>query len=254
MPENIGGTVIQRSFVGRGVANIIHIATAPTGELGLSSESLEDIVCELLAVPRESVLNERDYSQVIRDFARRPGYLWPYVESPILEGFYRPFRSPDLTPKEFVGDFLSLISSPIGMPAINPIAYSIRQREQPLGVPFEIHEDAFHLALLCLSSKLARKRDVESFYNEMLTYEIPLGQSPETKGESLLKLLESSKKVCLAPLALGGAQGVNLLAQGNYVAALLTTGTAGLMTLVLIGTVSVGSVIVQRIAQRRRGC
>lgn len=38
MGEVIGGTVIQRSFVGRETANIIHIATVPVSELGIISE------------------------------------------------------------------------------------------------------------------------------------------------------------------------------------------------------------------------
>ncbi len=160
--------------------------------------------------------------------------------------------SSEASARAFVGDFISLISSPTAAPGILPFIYAFPLREERISSRFELHDDAFHLALSCLSSRLQKRRDVQVFYDEMLTYDIPLGQSPESKGDSLLKLLETSKKVCIAPLALGGAQGINLLAQGNYVAALLTTGTAGVMTLVLIGTVSVGSIIVQRVAQRRR--
>jgi hypothetical protein len=103
----------------------------------------------------------------------------------------------------------------------------------------------------CISSRALRSYESESFIQEVLGYDIPLGQSPKVKADSLLELLETSRKFCVAPLALGGAQAVTQLTQGSYVAALLTTGTAGVMTLVLIGTVSVGALIVQKVAQAR---
>lgn len=53
----------------------------------------------------------------------------------------------------------------------------------------------------------------------------------------------------MAPLLGGGAQAITQLGQNNYVGALLTTGTASAMTLMLIGTVSVGTILVQRVAQ-----
>lgn len=255
MSENISGTVIQRSFVGRGVANVIHIATVPGEEFGVTDTALEDVVSELLGVPRESVLGDQDYSRFARDMQQLPSdYFWPFWHHRIEREYMRMIKalSPETNAKAFVGDFISLISSPTTLSGIFPFFHASPLDDEDVSQQFNLHNDALHLALSCLSARLQKRRDVQVFYDEMLTYEIPLGQSPETKGESLLKLLETSKKVCIAPLALGGAQGINLLAQGHYVAALLTTGTASGMTLVLIGTVSVGSIIVQRVAQRRR--
>jgi hypothetical protein len=251
MPNDyIGGTVIQRSFVGRGVANVVHIATVPTDELQITADSFEDVVAELLAVPSEAILTEKNYSQVIQNIRKNTPEDLLFFWHPRIEREY--FRlveaaSPEVNAQMFIGDFISLISAPVSAQNIFPFVYPYHSERQ-----LEIGDDAFHLALSCLSSRLQKRREAEVFYKEMLRYDIPLGQSPETKGDSLLKLLETSKKVCLAPLALGGAQGVNLLAQGNYVAAILTTGTAGAMTLVLIGTVSVGSIIVQKVAQHRK--
>ena len=76
---------------------------------------------------------------------------------------------------------------------------------------------------------------------ELLKWEIPTAQSPEIKGESLLRILETSKTACLAPLISGGASAVGQLEQGQYIAALETTLTAGAVTLILIGTVNLGS-------------
>jgi len=107
------------------------------------------------------------------------------------------------------------------------------------------------LPLQCLAARLSLDRRSEEFIQEIYRYDIPLAQSPSVKADNLLQLLETSKKYCIAPLAVGGPQAVTQLAQGNYVAALLTTGTAGAMTLVLLGTVAVGAMIVQRVAQAR---
>ena len=57
--------------------------------------------------------------------------------------------------------------------------------------------------------------------------------------------------MCLAPLAAGGAIGIGQLGTGSYVAALLTVGTGSAMTLVLLGTVAVGYMLVNRVAQQR---
>jgi hypothetical protein len=57
--------------------------------------------------------------------------------------------------------------------------------------------------------------------------------------------------MCLAPLAAGGTLGVGQLGQGQYVAALLSVGTGSAMTLILLGTVAVGSLLIRRVAQQR---
>ena len=83
MGEIIGGTVIQRSFVGREAANIIHIATVPASELGISSEEPEHILAEVLGIPVSNVLDGEDYRRVIdrlRDFP--PDYFFPYWGHP----------------------------------------------------------------------------------------------------------------------------------------------------------------------------
>jgi hypothetical protein len=50
MGDIVSGTVIQRSFVGRKVTNVIHVATIPIAELGVESEEVsEDIVAEVLS-------------------------------------------------------------------------------------------------------------------------------------------------------------------------------------------------------------
>lgn len=105
--------------------------------------------------------------------------------------------------------------------------------------------------LSCLTARLSRTEKVKNFTSALMTYDIPLGQSPSTQSDSLLKLLESGKKMCLAPLVAGGTLGVGQLGQGQYVAALLSVGTGSAMTLVLLGTVAIGAILIQRVAQER---
>jgi hypothetical protein len=60
--ENIGGTVIQRSFVASGIPRVIHIASVPACDLGVADLSLEEIVAETLGVPYSSALTAEKYA------------------------------------------------------------------------------------------------------------------------------------------------------------------------------------------------
>ena len=82
-----------------------------------------------------------------------------------------------------------------------------------------MNRDVLTAGIQCITARALLSLETRVFIEEVYRYEIPLGQSPTVKGDSLLQLLETSRKFCVAPLALGGAQAVNLLEQGNYVAA-----------------------------------
>lgn len=253
MGEVIGGTVIQRSFVGREAANIIHIATVPVSELGITSQVPERILAEVLGIPVSNVLDDESYRKIIhrlKDYP--PDYLFPYWRHPRFDHhadrFYKSLRR-EGTPTELFTDFLATVSDPSNTSGVfQPWAF---MPDTELHEDFEVNRQALASAMQCIASRANRSIQSEGFIHEVLRYDIPMGQSPAVKSDSLLQLLETSRKFCVAPLALGGAQAVNQLVQGSYVAALLTTGTAGVMTLVLIGTVSVGALIVQKVAQCR---
>lgn len=249
----IGGTVIQRSFVGREAANIIHIATVPVSELGITSEEPERILAEVLGIPASNVLDDESYRNILYRMREYPPKdFFPYWEHPRFERYverlYDLLRS-DGTSTELFTDFLATVGDPTSTGgAFQPWMF---MPDAEFHDDFKVNPQAFAAAIQCISSRINRSSQSEGFIYEILSYDIPMGQSPAVKSDSLLELLETSRKFCVAPLALGGTQAVNLLAQGNYVAALLTVGTAGVMTLVLIGTVSVGALIVQRVAQTR---
>ena len=57
--------------------------------------------------------------------------------------------------------------------------------------------------------------------------------------------------MCLAPMVAAGTLGVGQLTQGQFVAAILTVGTGSVMSLILLGSVAVGSLLVARVAQSR---
>ncbi len=252
MGEVVGGTVIQRSFIGREAANIIHIATVPVSELGISSEDPERILAEVLGIPVSNVLDDNKYRNVIRYLrGYPPDYFFPYWGHPRFhrsaDRFYEALKS-EGSPTELFTDFLATIGEPSGANGLQSFGFFPYQE---LSQEIEINPQALASALQCIGSRANRSSQSEGFIQEVLGYDIPMGQSPKVESDNLLQLLETSRKFCVAPLALGGAQAVTQLVQGSYVAALLTTGTAGAMTLVLIGTVSVGALIVQRVAQSR---
>jgi hypothetical protein len=252
MGEIVGGTVTQRSFVGREAANIVHIATVPVSELGIDSDKPEIILAEVLGIPVSSILDDNNYRQVIellRGFP--PDYFSPYWHPSIRRYFNRLFVSfqKESDAKELFIDFLATVGTPsLVANVFQPWPFFA---EPEFRDKVEVSQEVLVTAMQCIFSRSMRSHQTDSFIREVFSYDIPMGQSPSVKSDSLLKLLETSRKFCIAPLALGGAQAVTQLTQGNYVAALLTTGTAGVMTLVLIGTVSVGALIVQKVAQAR---
>ena len=86
---------------------------------------------------------------------------------------------------------------------------------------------------------------------ELYDYDIPLGQSPQTNSNSLLTLIENGKNMCLAPMVAAGGLGIFQLNQGDFVTALITVGTGSVMTLVLVGTLSVSDLLVRHMITRR---
>jgi len=252
MGQIIGGTVIQRSFIGREAANIIHVATVPVSELGVVDNELNAILAEVLGIPMSNVLDGEGYQRVT-DLLRSypPDYFFPYRHPNAHRYFDRVYDSlhKDGSPKELFSDFLATAGNP--SPVVNAFQLWPFFAAPEFLAKLEINQDVLVTAMQCIASRSVRSQQAESFIQEVFEYDIPMGQSPSVKADSLLQLLETSRKFCVAPLALGGTQALNQLAQGNYVAALLTTSTAGVMTLVLIGTVSVGALIVQKVAQVR---
>ena len=241
----IGGTVIQRSFVSTDVPNVIHIASIPIQELGMEDASLEAILTEILGIPYHTALTAEqfaDFVAIVRDIG--PQSTPPYaqlIDRAIGEG-----------PRWFARGCFSLLASPSAgeslMPLLAPMSLLNSEFKQRVRLPSE----ALHTALVCLASHAARPPEADSFFEDVLRYDIPLGHSPNVKSDSLSLLLKTAQHACIAPLAAGGGIGVQQLGQGHYVTALLTTGTGGVMTLILIGTVAVGSLLLDKIVKNRR--
>jgi hypothetical protein len=113
--------------------------------------------------------------------------------------------------------------------------------------------DAVATSIRCLLGRVNRVEKISNFTSALMSYDIPFSQSPGTQSDSLHRLLENGKKVCLAPLAAGGTLGVGQLGQGEYIAAILSVTTGSVMTLILLGTIAVGTLLIRRVAQQRSG-
>jgi hypothetical protein len=68
-----------------------------------------------------------------------------------------------------------------------------------------------------------------------------------------LKLPESSKWMWLGPILAGGSAGLAHLSQGHYAAAMLSAMAGAAMSLILLGGIAVGSLLVGRFARRKGG-
>ena len=158
MNEVIGGTVIQRSFVGREAANIIHIATVPVTELGIGSTEPEYILAEVLGIPVSNVLDDRAYRNVLdrlRGFP--PDYFFPFRRHPrfhhYADRFYESLRG-EGTPKELFADFLAAAGDPSnGSGSFAPLAYlsAVEMRDD-----FNLNPQALSAAMQCIASRANR--------------------------------------------------------------------------------------------------
>lgn len=268
----VSGSVIQRTFVGARVPDVLFAASVPVSELGvkcapeMETGDFRRIVAELLATPSNALLDEAQYQDLVGKLAR---LNWPrrwlrFAPDPVWEDslFEWDSRHQEVLKEMgrnerpiriFAEHSLALIlatdrkdwSSWYGLPL--PQKYLSRRLE------IEADDTALHTGIACFNATIQRPQGTADFTKAVLEYDLPFGNSPRASSDSLLRLLDSGKKMCLAPMAAGGVFGVTQLTQGQYVAAILSVGTGSLMTLILLGSVAVGSLLVARVAQRQSG-
>jgi hypothetical protein len=225
---------------------------------------MKRLVSEVLAVPPNALLDETEYSNVAQQltghnwpdrwFRYGPGpfwkdwaLAWEHRESELLSEL----KSNERPVTVFAQHSISLLLS--GERTMGPYWFGLPlpPEEFRKDLAVEADETAFTTALACLGARLQRSQRIADFTQNVLTYDLPSGSSPRATSDSLLKLLDSGKKMCLAPMAAGGTLGVAQLTQGQYIPAILTVSTGSVMTLILLGSVAVGSLLVARVAQRR---
>lgn len=273
MPDGIvRGSVIQRTFVAGNSPAALYAASVPLNELTSQSviesdSAMRRLVAEVLAVPSNALLDEAQYSAVAGRLAT-DGWprFWPewWLGRLGPEPFWEEWILAWNRRRSEVRQEIQSNKRPVSLFAQHSIALllSAERALTPywfgLAVPpgefrrlvdLEIDETAFTTAVACFGARLQRSQGLADFTNSVLQYDIPLGSSPRASSDSLLKLLDSGKKMCLAPMAAGGTLGVAQLSQGQYVAAILSVSTGSLMTLILLGSIAVGSLLVTRVAQ-----
>jgi len=252
MKEIISGTVIQRSFIGREAANIIHVASVPVSELGLTDNDPKIIIANVLGIPASNVLYGEDYHRVIEFLCEFPeDYFFQHWGPRTLTNFDRTYDSLSRRggQKRIFADFLAAAGNT--SPLVGEFQLWPLIADPDIFDQAKLNKDVFNVAVHCMTSGSALSRQYEQFIEEVCSYDIPMGQSPKVKAENLSKLLTKCERICVAPLAFGGPQAISHLANGKYVAAMLTAGTAGVVTLILISTISVGGLIVEKVAQAR---
>lgn len=267
----IGGTIIQRSFVPRHLGNVLNVATVPIAEI-CTIDALEDdesglrlLTSELLGIPRESIIDDAEYKKLKNSF-RDGGYrrlfrgrfpYWELVYDDFIDYLFDPRRNSEERSSvgQFADDSLCLLASPATdiHPFLFPqLGFDTRRREINES-ELNLSSEALKAGLSCYLLGQTAEVKVREAVEDIRQYDIPIGQSPRASSDSLLKLIDSSKKMCLAPVVAAGTLGISQLGQGGYVAALLTVGTGSAMTLVLVGTLSVSDLLVRRMISKRPG-
>jgi hypothetical protein len=274
----VHGSVIQRSLIPEGLGAVLNIATVPISELDSSCLSknyklgFQRLVGQVLGVPTESILNDKQYRKlaemfidgdICEEMAMR-AHL-PYAEELCYwYSDWRHFMKESLYEMQEVSfkerpagvlglHSLSMLVSPTKHTAMQwpffmlPPPHRGSRRFDEIGLT----EEVFQLGSNCFFTAVSADERVVQFTHAAGRYDIPSGQSPSAKSDSLTKLIESSKKVCLAPLAVGGTTAISQLSQGSYVTALLSTSTGAAMTLILVGTVSVADYLVHYLLHKR---
>ncbi len=279
---SVHGSVIQRSIVPEGLGAVLNIATVPVAELDTchldsnSSSNFRRLVGQVIGIPTESILSEDQYGVLSKQLL--DGKIWkemsslvrdPYTDRMfhMLYYYWREFTEyqhderqtvtfPDKHTELLGLHSLALMMSPTGNSGISwpvpfPFHILMRRDKSKWLDELQITEEAFQLGLSCHFSSLLANDRVSRFTKAAGNYDIPSGQSPAIRSDNLKSLIETSKKVCLAPLAVGGTTAISQLSQCNYVAALLATGTGAAMTLILVGTVSVADYLVHYLLHKR---
>jgi hypothetical protein len=268
MPDgSVSGSVIQRTFVGGEVSTALFAASVPLDEVGMSSgaddsRGFHRVVGEILGVPQVVLLDERQYFDAVRGMTRRdwPRRMMRY--GPFFEEWFMNWErrqgeitrevgeSGEPSVRIFAEHTIALLVSPDR--TLTPwLGLTVSPDELSAEFGIKGDETATSTGVACFNARLQRSKKTADFTSAVLQYDLPFGNSPKASSDSLLKLLESGKKMCLAPVAAGGTVGIGFLTQGHYVAAILCTGTVGVMTLILLGTIAVGSLLISRISQRR---
>jgi hypothetical protein len=153
----------------------------------------------------------------------------------------------------FAKDSLTLIAT---ASAVYPeiALFSLGPRRGPqLGMVRELTRstEAMRMGLSCLDAAVQAEPKVFDFVDTLTTYDIPSGQSPRAESDSLLKLIETGKKICLAPLVAGGSLGISQLGGSTYLQPVMTVATGAVMTLILVSTLSISDLVVRYLMQRR---
>ena len=253
------------------------IAELDSSCLSLDSEhGFQRLVGQVIGMPVESILNDKQYFK-LADMLRHGDFIeekamrfhHPFAMEMYHDWcrYWRDFMKeshdemgavafPD-RPADLLGTHsLSLMVSPTkyaGMqwPFFAPPLHRGDSRGFHQFADIGAAEEAFQLGINCFFTAVFADERVMRFTRAAGGYDIPSGQSPSARSDSLTKLIETSKKVCLAPLAAGGITAISQLNQGNCVAAMLSTATGSAMTLMLVGTVSVADYLVHYLLHKR---
>lgn len=234
MRDVIKSTVIERSMLGQNaehISTIFYVASLAIPEFGITCVEPEGILAEVLGIPVADILDEASYRKIMQMLTDYPGeYLFPYWGRIDLnrcaDRFYDSLRE-KTTPVELFIDFLAIVSAP------QSATDGFAQLSQIADIEdLELSEEILSAATQCLRARARRSMLSEGSLDAM--------DGAAFEALKLQQLIDTSSRFYSAPLGSGGAQ---------HVAAVLTTGADGVLTLTMIGTVSMAARMMQKLAQ-----
>ena len=272
--SQIRGTVVQRTFLPRGLSTTLNIATVPLSDVNpellenLDGEApLRQMTSEILAVPPDTIIDNVQYGQLgklirggsLHQSLRR-AHFGPYWRHFYDEYFARDTTLSRTTSPRIRGSLgqlsrdslclmLSSQRSLHNFPLFHPLALRTVAESSDFR-KLDLTTDALQMGLNCyFSSRFAEPR-VLSVVDELYNYDIPFGRSPGTGKKRLSTLVKKGEKMCLAPLAVATGLGIKHLLQEEFAAALFTVGTGSGMTLILVGTFFVTALLLRHLRTR----
>lgn len=281
MPEDsndaVLGSIVQRTFVPSELSTHLSVITLPWDDLKCGEAGLPTIVSALTGTARADLLTDREFAAAIA-FMRDPDFfesilderLWRRAPFPWREMVrrYGLFPWPSELDPFLVHDSAGRFdnenpSARLGEMVIAGQLSGWQHTPQPTWtvtserLRSSLRERQVSMEALATTARLllawTRKTDrVSTSLTQLGRYDIPYGNSPETKSETLRNMIQNARSVVVAPLVAGGLQSSSYISTGQYAAAFQCAVTAGAVTLLLVGSVGLADLVVDFLSRRRK--
>jgi hypothetical protein len=275
-PEILGST-ITRVLVPRNLPTMLSVTTVSADILAQTGRSLKQLTSELTGAPMSQVISEAEYRKITSLLSSEE--FWAKLEEksnvdpwPTLA----PSRSPGLKYFSYLKNNVfprvkksANETGSVGLTndcIVSELSSDRRSGQTPFSpqpswgfgvsetlAEFEVEPASFYVASTIWFDALAAGAAVQAVMPSLDRYEIPYGQSPKAKSDTLGTLLRSAKSSAVAPLLTSSAYATTAIQGAHYLTALKCEVAGAAATLIFIGTISVAELIIAKLSSLRGG-